>query len=250
LSKRNKKSQASPASSGSAPELTVVDGEVVGVAPGGEGDGGTEVIETAETNDNAEGELTAEPVVDEEVLALLADDGDSASATTVEPEITAEDVDAPTDQEILGAIDASGTTTGKKSGAKRAPKTPAAPMREFTAVAQIDQATLDANLAALNAKKVREKAENLIAAITHGKKLSGYTKVAVAELQTNGRISGKSMTDAFLAAGLKEGTARAQAQQMTSLFRLVGAVAPDASNPRELVLQDNGLIQELAKIAA
>jgi hypothetical protein len=37
---------------------------------------------------------------------------------------------------------------------------------------------------------------------------------------------------------------------MTSLFRLVGAVAPDASNPRELVLQDNGLIQELAKIAA
>jgi hypothetical protein len=247
VSRRKKKNQGA-ASSDSAPELTVVDGEVAGVAPGGEV--AVEATEVAEINDNAEEELTAEPVVNEEVLALLADDGDSTSATTVEPEITAEDVDAPTDQEILGAIDASGTNAGQRARTPRTPKQPAAPMREFTAVAQIDQATLDANLAGCNAKKVKEKAENLISAITHGKRLSNYTKIAVHELTTNGRISGKSMADRFQAEGLSLGTARAQAQQMTALFRLVGAASPDATTPRDLVIQDNGLVQELVKLAA
>jgi hypothetical protein len=58
------------------------------------------------------------------------------------------------------------------------------------------------------------------------------------------------MADRFQAEGLSLGTSRAQAQQMTALFRLVGAAAPDANAPRDLVIQDNGLVQELAKLAA
>jgi hypothetical protein len=154
LSKRTKKNQGA-ASSASAPELTVVDGQVAGVAPGGET--AVEATEVAEINDNAEGELTAEPVVNEEVLALLADDGDSSSATTVEAEITAEDVEAPTDQEVLARSTLRATAPAPRQLEPRAPKTPAAPMREFTAVAQIDQATLDANLAGCNAKKVARR---------------------------------------------------------------------------------------------
>jgi hypothetical protein len=206
-------------------------------------------VETA--NDDAVTAEMVEPVLDEDVLAMIAAETADAPAMTTdaEPEITAEDVEEPTEEEVLAAIDASGTPA-KKSGSKRAPKTPAAPMREFTAVAAIDEATLKSNLDGCNAKKVKEKAENLIATITHGKKLSRYTAVAVSELIANGRISGKSMTDRFQAEGLSVGTARAQAQQMTALFKLVGAVQPDAANPRELVVQDNQLVQELAAAAA
>lgn len=253
MSKRNKKGRNTPASTDNGSDLTLVDGNAVGLAPeGGAGDAGTEVVEAADTNDNAEIVEIAEPVVAEDVLAALAADETPPTVTTTdadEPTITAEDVDEPTEDEVLAAIDASGTTP-KSRKSSTTPKEPAQPMREFTAVAAIDEQTLQKNLDGCNAKKVREKADNLIAAVTHGKKLSRYTAVAVSELMEHGRFSGKSMTERFKTEGLSEGTARAQAQQMTALFKLVGAAAPDANAPRDLVLQDNGLVEELAKIAA
>jgi hypothetical protein len=204
-------------------------------------------VETAETVD-AEVELTAEPVVADDVLAMLA--GDDEPAETTEDAPAAADaeieVDEPTDDEVLATINQAGS---KSSGTKQ-PKAPPVITRDFTAVAQIDRATLDANLAACNAKKVREKAENLIAAVQSGKKLSRYTQVAVKQLVANGAISGKDMVAAFLNEGLKEGTARAQAQQMTALFRLVGAVVPDATTKGRLVANDAGLIKELEALAA
>lgn len=198
-----------------------------------------------------EAEITAEPVVADDVLAMLAGDDEpnaSEGTTVADPDADAIDAEEPTDEEVLATLKSSGS---KKSGSKST-STPAAPvvMREFTAVAQIDKATLDANLAACNAKKVKEKADNLIAAIQSGKKLSKYTQVAVKELVANGAISGKDMTAAFLNAGLKEGTARAQAQQMTALFKLVGAVAPDPAVKGRLVANDAGLIKELEALAA
>lgn len=204
----------------------------------------------AETTVEAEVELTAEPVVADDVLALLAGD-DSADEPAAEPAPVATDdaaieVDDPTDDEVLATINQSGS----KSAKTKAPKAPPAIVRDFTAVAQIDKATLDANLAACTAKKVREKADNLIAAVQSGKTLSRYTKVAVKQLVANGAISGKDMVSAFLAEGLKEGTARAQAQQMTALFRLVGAVVADPSVKGRLVANDAGLIKELEVLAA
>jgi hypothetical protein len=208
-------------------------------------------VETAETVD-AEVELTAEPVVADDVLAMLAGDDatdEPAAATTEDAPAAADaeiEVDEPTDDEVLATINQAGS---KSSGTKQ-PKAPPVITRDFTAVAQIDRATLDANLAACNAKKVREKAENLIAAVQSGKKLSRYTQVAVKQLVANGAISGKDMVAAFLNEGLKEGTARAQAQQMTALFRLVGAVVPDATTKGRLVANDAGLIKELEALAA
>lgn len=219
-------------------------------------------LETEQTDEPApEVAETVTPVIDEDVLALIAGSDDEPEAPVAETE-TSEggdpadsapapveiDADEPTDDEVLATIAGSGKQKAPK--APKAPKAAPAIMREFTAVAQIDQATLDANLAACTAKKVREKIDNLIAAIQTGKKLSVYTQVAVRELVANGSISGKDMVSAFLTAGLKEGTARAQAQQMTSLFKVVGAVVPDATQKGRLVANDKGLIDELAKLAA
>lgn len=254
--KNNKSNQRASNAADSGGSLTVVDGNAVGVAPGGETaleitatEDGIEIAEIA-SNDDAITAETIEPVLDADVLAALAADG-PAPAVTVdsdEPTITAEDVDPPSDEEVLAAIAATGKKAGRKSGTKTPTPAPTV-MRAFTAVALIDQATLDTNLAGCNAKKVREKADNLIAAIEHGKKLSGYTKIAVKALAADGRFSGKSMVERFQAEGLSIGTSRAQAQQMTALFRLVGAVAPEAGS-KDLVVQDNALIQELVPLAA
>lgn len=129
----------------------------------------------------------------------------------------------------------------------KAPRTPKAPVvvREFVSVAAIDAPTLKSNLDGINAKKVQEKAQNLIQAIESGKKLSGYTKKAVEVLVADGKITSKSLVDAYLGSGLKDGTARAQAQQMTALFKAVGLATPAAGSPRELMLADNDLAKEL-----
>jgi hypothetical protein len=244
MSKRSKKQNNQPAAGDNGGTVTVVDGDAVGVAPGGE----TAVVETETveaSNDDTAIEATAEPVLDEEVLAMIADDSSDGATTTdaEQPEITAEDVEEPTDDEVLAAIDSA--KAPKKSGGKKA-----APvvMRDFTAVAAIDEATLKANLDGINAKKVREKADNLIAAIQSGKKLSRYTRDAVEHLKADGRVNGKSIADMFQTKGLSLGTARAQSQQMTALFKAVGLAAQD-NGSKDLVLQDNTLADELLKTA-
>jgi hypothetical protein len=222
--------------------VTQIDGNAVGVAPEGTaGDQGAEVIEAS--NDDAETAETVVAEVDPAVLDMLADESAPEAVTTTEPEVTADDVPEPTDDEVLAAID--NAKTPRKSGTKA----PATVMRDFTAVASIDEATLKANLDGISAKKVREKAENVIAAVQSGKKLSRYTADAVAHLKEQGRVNGKSLADMFQTKGLSLGTARAQSQQMTALFPLIG-LATKEDGSKDLVLQDNNLADELVKIAA
>lgn len=77
------------------------------------------------------------------------------------------------------------------------------------------------------AKKVREKIENAVASVDRGKKLSRFTELAVKELVTKGTVTGKDLVTMFEGQGLAIGTARAQGQQMTAIFRTLGLAAKD-----------------------
>jgi hypothetical protein len=136
-----------------------------------------------------------------------------------------------------------------KSSTPRQPKV-VVPTREFCSVAAIDKTTLDTNLAGLAAKKVNEKVANVIQAIETGKKLSRYTADAVKLLKSEGKVTGKSLVENFRSVGLGDGTARAQAQQMTALFKVLGIALPDPANSKELVIADTGLVDELVALAA
>lgn len=215
----------------------------------------------------------AEDEVDAEILALLGDETAEAEPVTVaDPDVTegveevtveaTEEVDveieASDEDAILAELEADETdpaaTTTKPvtTRKKREPKatTTAAPARTFTDVAAIAPDAFKTNLDGCTAKKVNEKVSNLIQAVERGSKLSNYTKVAVKKLIEDGKVSGKSLVEAYEAAGLKIGTARAQSQQMTALFKVVGLVTPATDNPRELVLADAGLAKELELLAA
>ena len=199
---------------------------------------------------------------DDTIWSNVNDDPDGGSAF-IEPEIVDEghggidpedvDIDAAL-AELDAAEPAPAPTKSKakkprKTAAPTTTKAPPAPTREFSDVAKIDAAELKANLDALNAKKVIEKAQNVIEAVTRGKKLSRYTLDAASALKRDGKITGKSLVDEFVAKGLGIGTARAQAQQMTALFKAFGIVLPDPTT-KELVISDTGLVDELVKLAA
>lgn len=168
----------------------------------------------------------------------------------IEVELEAEDEDA-----VLAALAADDDTqtpaTTTKSKKASTPKAVPVPTRQFCDVADhMDDAQLKTALDGINAKKVAEKATNVVQAITSGKKLSGFTKVGVQTLLAKGRITSKDLIEAFQADGKSVGTARAQGQQMTALFKALGIANPDPANPRELVAADNGLVKELAVLAA
>lgn len=176
------------------------------------------------------------------------------------PEAEMEEVEVDVDQVLAqingdGATDADqtpadATATDKPKRTRKAAE-PKVATRQFTEVATMSRDDFKAVLdAESTAKKIREKGNNLIEAIEKGTKLSNYTKIAVKALANDGKVSGKSLTEAYTAAGLKIGTARAQSQQLTSLFKLSGICAPDATTPRELVIADQKLVDELVLLAA
>jgi hypothetical protein len=222
-----------------------------------------------------------EPVedTDPEIEAILAEHAEPVGVVQVEGAEEAPEIIEPTEPAVVEAVseedvqdviendadallaeleaddngDPTATTAPKKAARqKKAAATPApsVPQRDFYSVASIDKATMDARLNACNAKKVIEKATNLIQAVEAGKRLSRYTSVAVKTLVSEGRVSGKKLVETFEAEGLSTGTARAQAQQMTALFKMTGVAAPDATAPRELVIADQTLADELMKLAA
>ncbi len=212
-------------------------------------------------------EVSADDAVDPEILALLADDTTPAEPVAVSDpdmtegaeEIVAEDTDdveveiEPSDEEAIEAALAEEETTEPTAAAPSAPKrqkAATAPVRMFTDVAAIDPAAFKDNLDGITAKKVNEKVSNLIQSVERGSKLSNYTAIAVKALVADGKVSGSSLVKTFESAGLSTGTARAQAQQMTALFKAVGLATPDATAPRELVLADKTLADELVLIAA
>ncbi|MCG7348877.1 hypothetical protein [Sphingomonas sp. ACRSK] len=323
MSRRNRQSRSnSPAASAGKSEMTVVDGNAVGVAPSGSVDTTSddavdaalaaidaEISEKADVVALAEVEEVeieqSDPLVAtdvdtdaDEIEAILAEaadaevagsdmpddatamlaeeaplaDADTPPAETVEDvvenleavseddvkEVIEKDADA-----LLAALDAddntdpqavasaaSATTKTPRKKKDAAPAAPATPKRDFHSVASIDPATFKTNLDGCNAKKVQEKAQNLIQAIETGKRLSRYTSVAVRRLVDDGKVTGKSLVEALQGEGLSLGTARAQAQQMTALFRIAGIAQPDATAPKELVIADKALAAELVKLAA
>jgi len=206
-------------------------------------------------------EVTGDAVVmdDAELDSLLASINEAEAApVTAALEVEDDDVEAAlrklatetteaTEADVEKGDEEDAGTTATKAPRKQTIRTKT---REFTDVAAIDPTVLQTNLAGCNAKKVNEKVQNVFQAIETGKKLSRYTKDAVALLDTAGRISGKTLVEEFRRLGLKDGTARAQAQQMTALFKMLGIVVPDASTKGELVASDTKLIKELMAVAA
>ena len=126
---------------------------------------------------------------------------------------------------------------------------PEQPARSFFDIAAIDQKTFDANLNKA-AKKVGEKIVNMRQAIEQGKKLSRYTKDAVQMLDKKGAVSSKELVDHYTGAGLSDGTARSQAQQLTAVFKMTGVCRPDDKDTKRLVVADQKLAKELATLSA
>ena len=100
-------------------------------------------------------------------------------------------------------------------------------------------------------KKSREKAINLFVSANNEKAPSVYTRMAVSMLETTGEFTQKSLTEFYLAAGYKIGTARRQAGEMVALFPVVGIVTKDAERGSPCVRQDaSTLYQAVIKTPA
>ena len=100
-------------------------------------------------------------------------------------------------------------------------------------------------------KKSREKAINLFVSANNEKAPSVYTRMAVSMLESAGEFTQKSLTDFYLAAGYKIGTARRQAGEMVALFPVVGIVTKDAERGSPCVRQDaSTLYQAIVKTPA
>lgn len=97
------------------------------------------------------------------------------------------------------------------------------------------------------AKKVKEKAANAVAAIDNGKKLSRFTSLAVKSLVDKGTVTSADLIQTYRDAGLGDGTARAQGQQMTALFRMFDLVEQDGKNFK---LANEELGKHLVSVAA
>ena len=324
MSRRSKHQQnrAAAATSGNSTEMTVVDGNATGVAPGGavadttSDDAVDAALAAIDAEISEKADVVALAQVEEveieqpdplaavdtdtdadEIEAILAEAADAEVAgsdmpddvtaglaeeapltdTETPPAETVEDVvenlGAVSEDDVkeviekdadalLAALDAHDNTdpqaVASAASTTKAPRkkkdatqaAPAVPKRDFHSVASIDPATFKTNLDGCNAKKVQEKAQNLIQAIETGKKLSRYTSVAVKRLVADGKVTGKGLVEALQGEGLSLGTARAQAQQMTALFRIAGIAQPDQTAPKELVIADATLANELVKLAA
>lgn len=208
---------------------------------------------------NTEVEVIATNTDDAVAAALAMIDlelaGEAAVTASIEAiveeavEIEAVDMDAALAELNAAAAAPATSTKTPKATSTKTPKAAAAPTRAFSTVSSMDEAELKTNLDGITAKKVIEKAQNVLQAVESGKKLSRYTADAIKALARDGKVTGKSLVQEFLGAGLKDGTARAQAQQMTALFKAFGIALPDPATS-ELIIADQGLVDELVRLAA
>lgn len=221
------------------------------------------VAAATDTNDDAvaaalamiDAELHGEQEIADAVAASSESEEIAPAAATEEESMEGLEPDDADISAALAEIEADAAASAPPTSTKKPKKSSTSkaapvPTRAFTDVAAIDKGQLDSNLNALNAKKVIEKAQNVIQAVETGKKLSRYTADAVKALKARGNISAKTLVETFRSAGLSDGTARAQSQQMTALFKALGMVVPDATNTRELVIADAGLVDELVQLSA
>lgn len=217
----------------------------------------------AETAKNEDAELEAA------LAAIEASDGDSEKPAAEEPKVKAEAVEEVVDDEsgedlspesveaALANLEkeeakkpkktASKSKETKPAGEKKSKAEETVPARSFHDIAAIKKPAFEKNREDM-AKKVGEKADNVVQAVERGKKLSRYTADAVKLLSKEGQVSAKAMCDAFIAANLSVGTARAQSQQMTALFKGIGLC--EAGADKSLTVKDQALLDELVKLAA
>lgn len=100
-------------------------------------------------------------------------------------------------------------------------------------------------------KKSREKAVNLFVSANNEKAPSVYTRMAVSVLEVDGEFTQKSLTDSYMKAGYKIGTARRQAGEMVALFPVVGIVTKADERGSPCVRQDaSTLYQAIIKTPA
>lgn len=261
MSKRNKGKNAAANANGNGGKQTVVDGNAAGVAP--EGEAATTTTETP-SDDEVLAALEAadqnEPAGDtESPFTEVVDTSGTEDATEVVSETAEEvevEIESADEDAVLAELEADeddGATEKAKPKSKKKAAAPAAPVvtRQFCDVADhMDDSALKTALDGIAAKKVAEKANNVIQAITTGKKLSGFTQLAVKMLTEQGHVTSKDLVEAYQKDGKTQGTARAQAQQQTALFKALGIAAPAADDAKKLVACDNGLVKELAVLAA
>jgi hypothetical protein len=149
---------------------------------------------------------------------------------------------------------AAGTAAPKTPGVARTPRDLATVDAKFFVlegdVASMDQATLDANKAAVlstipSQKKIAEKFENLFASLSVGKQPSVYVVQAFKLLDAK-----KSVTSADIVAAFKgayaQGTAMSQSGQIMNLFATV-KIATRTKNA--LVLNEDSAIAALIRTA-
>lgn len=235
MARRKNKAKASESPAGDAADTAVIDVETTVETQGNDDEAVSEALDNADQS-AADGDTEVTTEETEQVLAELAPEDEDAVLAELDAE-EEENKPAPT----------------AKKGRSKSSKPAAAPAvtREFCDVADhLDATELKTRLDGITAKKVAEKANNVVQAIETGKKLSGFTALAVKTLAANGAVTSKDLVEAYQADGKSLGTARAQAQQMTALFKSLGIAQPDPNEPRKLVACDNGLVKELETLAA
>lgn len=79
------------------------------------------------------------------------------------------------------------------------------------------------------AKKVGEKAVNLVYALQGKQNLSSYTKIAFQLLAAKGEVTASDIKNEYLAVPYSAGTAAAQTSQMMLLFPMLGIASRDKS---------------------
>jgi len=98
--------------------------------------------------------------------------------------------------------------------------------------------TQEVTMVAIDAldKKAREKAINLFVSVNAERAPSVYTRMACTLLASKGQFTQKDLTDYYLVAGYKIGTARRQAGEMVALFPVVGICTKEAERGSPCVL--------------
>lgn len=98
------------------------------------------------------------------------------------------------------------------------------------------------------AKKVGDKAVNLLRYAGQPNKLQGYTRLGIEHLINAGDANSRSLTDHLQAQGYTIGTARSQANQLMSLLPALGIATRSG---KQLTLnKDSGLLKEYQEAVA
>lgn len=170
-----------------------------------------------------------------------------------EPKVKKAEVAAETTDEVEAAPKAKKSgPKATKTGATAAAKEPKAtkPAREAARDALGEDAynTILAVIADPKiAKKVVDKAENLLDAAAGRRNLSVYTRIAIDALTKDGACTSGDLVKLLESRQYSPGTARAQAQQMMALLPLAGIAARDKS---ALKLNESSPVLAVLKKAA